>query len=312
MTAHTAVLRLVYASICALAILAGPSAGQVGETFRIEAGKPLPHCGEDSAAPLCQVETSLAFKLPQPEPRAAPLIVRMVEWVLGYEEKNDANEGRPGRNSVVAPVIIDYRVEALETLDAADIEALPPGWQESLAPHALESGTVRARISVAYEDAYGMRWPVEGWHSHVYLLREHDDLPVLFTEETSSAREIGPLLASSDCIGSAWTPLCAVETFLACRVRREDALCRDVDDSVGREARWPKHVHYDVSAMDAVDDGSLPPGHRYAVTLDEWDMYRHQGTIDQEIVRYLVERSDQVWRVVGRTIIDRDSPQGPG
>lgn len=304
-------LRAFAISVCGALLLSAQARAQDGETFWLEAGKTLPHCEKDSASPLCQVERSLATEFQQPEPHAEPLIVQLINWLLGYEEKGDANIQRPGRNTVVEPVIIDYQLVSLEVLDAADIEALPPWWQEGLAPHVVKPGTLRADISVAFEDAYGMRWPAQGRQSHVYLLREHDDWPFLSIEESSSSREIGPRWASSDCVGSAETPLCAVETFLACRVRNDDALCRDADDTVGRDARWATHVHYDVSAIDAVDDGSLPPGHKYAVTLGEWDRYRGRGIGEEEFVRYLVERSDQGWRVVERSVIEWDSLQHP-
>lgn len=51
--------------------------------------------------------------------------------------------------------------------------------------------------------------------------------------ETPSAplqREIGPDRADSQCIGDATTPLCAVETFIACWARRDIDLCREVYD----------------------------------------------------------------------------------
>ncbi len=145
-----------------------------------------------------------------------------------------------------------------------------------------------------------------------YLLREPDSERGLHTEALEPSRTIALRWARSDCIGSAETPLCAVETFLACRVRQDAALCRDVDETVGREVRWATSVSYYVAAIDAVSDDSRPPGHTYAVTLEEWDLRRRQDSGNEEFVRYLTVRAADGWRVVGRSVIDWESPQDPG
>lgn len=312
MRRYTAILRAAAVLACATAIFTVPARGQIGETFRIEAGKERPHCAEDSASPLCQVERILAYNFGQPVPHEVPRISPLIDWLFGLEPRREARARPPGRSSVVAPVIIDYQVEALKTLDAVDIEHLPTRWHENLPPHGLKPGAVRIEISVAFEDAHGMRWPPKGWHSHEYLLREPDSKLGLHTEQGYTSRRINLDSASSDCIGEPDTPLCAVETLLACRVRRDDALCAQVTGTVGSDARWASYVTYFVSAIDAVEDESLPPGHNYAVTLEESDIYRDFGNFpygDREFTRYDVVRSDDGWRVVERTVFTWKAPQ---
>ncbi len=221
MRTRDAILRSAAALACVAAIFAAPARGQVGETFRLEAGKDLPHCEEDRASPLCQVERRLASNFRQPEPHEAPRVGRLIDWLFGLEGKRDASPRPPGRNSVVVPAFIHYHVERLETLDAAEIAALPTRWHPDSPPHGLQPGAVRVEILVAFEDAYGMWWPPKGWHLYEYLLREPDSVRGLHTEAVESSRTIALRWARSDCIGSAETPLCAVETFLACRIRRD-------------------------------------------------------------------------------------------
>jgi hypothetical protein len=313
MRRYTAILLAAAVLACATSIFTVPARAQVGETFRIEAGTEGPHCAENSSSPLCQVEQLLAFHFPEPDlPDIQPLIIRPMDWLFGVKEETEASTPNPARISVVAPVIIDYHVEALKTLDAVDIEHLPTRWHEDLPPHGLKPGAVRIEILVAFEDRHGMRWPPKGWRSHEYLLRKPDSELGLHTEEGDSSRNINLRWASSDCIGEPDTPLCAVETLLACRVRRDDALCGQVTDTVGSKERWASSVTYFVSAIDAVEDESVPSGHKYAVTLEESDIYRDFGDFpygDREFTRYDVVRSDDGWRVVERTVFTWKAPQ---
>jgi hypothetical protein len=313
MSEHKAILRAVAALVCATAIFTVQARGQVGETFRIEAGKEGPHCAEDSSSPLCQAEQFLAFHFPRPDlPDVQPLIIRLMDWLFGVEKETDTSTPNPARVSVVVPVIIDYHVVELRILDATDIEFLPSRWHDHLSPLSLEPGAVRIELLVAFEDAHGMRWPTKEWQRHEYLLTEPDDTRGLTSEGGFFSREINLRWASSDCIGKPDTPLCAVETLLACRVRRDDALCAQVTDSVSSDARWASGVTYFVSAIDAVEDESLPSGHKYAVTLEESDIYRDFGNFpygDREFTRYDVVRSDDGWRVVERTVFIWKAPQ---
>ncbi len=51
-------------------------------------------------------------------------------------------------------------------------------------------------------------------------------------------RRITPTEADSACIGNPVTPLCAVETWLACKARDDLSLCR----AVGQEPEWLKPI----------------------------------------------------------------------
>src|ERR1041384_3643138 len=52
--------------------------------------------------------------------------------------------------------------------------------------------------------------------------------PVRADPSQDNPGRITPNTASSACIGTAATPLCAVETLLACLVRNDDTLCRRI------------------------------------------------------------------------------------
>jgi hypothetical protein len=64
--------------------------------------------------------------------------------------------------------------------------------------------------------------------------------PSLAQSSQDNPGRITPTTASSACIGSAATPLCAVETLLACLTRNDDALCRRV--GVAPPARNPDAI----------------------------------------------------------------------
>ena len=68
--------------------------------------------------------------------------------------------------------------------------------------------------------------------------------------------------STSDCIGRPVTPLCAVETRLACTTRGDDHLCQVVgDDGFGfrsREPGTPTFKRYLISRSTIIDDRHFP------------------------------------------------------
>lgn len=66
---------------------------------------------------------------------------------------------------------------------------------------------------------------------------------------------ITPATASSTCIGTAATPLCAVETLLACLVRNDDTLCRRVGATPptrNAETAGPLQTEYAIERMSVI------------------------------------------------------------
>ena len=59
--------------------------------------------------------------------------------------------------------------------------------------------------------------------------------------EEPTIRRITPTEADSDCIGDPRTPLCAVETRMACFIRKDVSLCRQVGD---HESVYGDDTHY--------------------------------------------------------------------
>lgn len=284
-----------------------------GEIFRLEVGKDMRHCIADSSSPLCQVEMHLQSHFPESGSQESDWLINgIVKWIFGVGEGADGDQAYPARGSVVQPVLIDYQIVAVKTLDEFDIERLRSHWGEMSPVDWLKPGAVQVEALVAFEDAHQMRWPADGWQRHHYLLDEAGNSGnSLVTEEGPSSRTIGRDQATSECIGRPDTPLCAVETLLACRARRDEALCELVDDTHGDNLNWPTNLSYLVAAIDAVDDEKLPPGHKYAVTLEEFYAGTDTRYDDADFTRYVLLHSGTSWRVVERELITWEIPQAP-
>ncbi len=76
--------------------------------------------------------------------------------------------------------------------------------------------------------------------------------------QLTEVRTITQTDATSDCISNPKTPLCAVETFLACGVRQDMSLCRKVgvddfgfDDSIGA-------IEYVVTSQHTIREEDIP------------------------------------------------------
>lgn len=305
MKGHKCILWVRVTAFCATLLVAGQTHGQEGDVFRVETGKDLPHCIMVGSSPLCQVERELQFHhLPGSASRESEwLVVRFIEWIFGIGGETVDGESYPVRMSVVQPVLIEYKIAAVKVLDDVDVETLEGRRGEGWLPDWVKPGVVQVEALVAFEDAHRMRWPVDGWQRHQFLLDESGDFGnSLVTEEGPSSRTIYKQGATSECIGRPDTPLCAVETLLACRVRREEALCELVDDTPGDSVNWRASVSYFIATIDAVEDENLPSGHKYTVTLEEFDAYRDRRYGDPEFTRYSVLRSGDNWRVVGREV----------
>jgi hypothetical protein len=80
-------------------------------------------------------------------------------------------------------------------------------------------------------------------------------------------RTITATTATSDCIGTPRTPVCAVETFLACLARRDRRLC-DKAAPLGSELPGkPFSTQYRVLSVAVMREGDIPPEDEFD---DEW------------------------------------------
>ena len=78
-------------------------------------------------------------------------------------------------------------------------------------------------------------------------------------EYPSEIRVITPATATSDCIGDLKTPVCAVETFMACTSRREMSLCHRVgvtDISLPKES---ESTRYRILSVKILEEKDIPP-----------------------------------------------------
>ena len=129
---------------------------------------------------------------------------------------------------------------------------------------------------------------------------------------------------TSRCIGTPETPLCAVETLLACFQRSDRALCAKVDETVEQyqqvfeqEQTKNHYLAYRVMAVQMVGDGAPPPHHADAqfgdilLTLDQREGVigsatpTRSGTPSDFLLR---KRDSGSWRVVNWGDLDEDTP----
>ena len=182
--------------------------------------------------------------------------------------------------------------------------------------HDEEQGdSRRIGVPVRFYGKYGLDWPDGGWRRLIYDVRRDGRL---WRVENVSwqpwIRRLGPREASSQCIGSRDTPVCAVETHIACRVRGDERLC------VGMEGLEPQHfrpkgatVLYYIDRIRKWEPPELtaPGSLMVAVWVAESTDLPPPGATDPEsayiarpafvAVSYLLERRDGAWAVLNRT-----------
>lgn len=173
----------------------------------------------------------------------------------------------------------------------------------------------RIGVSVRFHGKYGLDWPDRGWRRLVYgVRREGGGWLVDKVSWQPWIRMIGPRDAASKCIGVWDTPVCAVETHIACRVRGDEALCTDAGGlepkhfrpkgatvlyTIHRIRKWepPEPAARDrlfVTVWVAEFTDLPPPG---AANTDSFYIAR-PGFV---AVSYSLERQRGQWRVANRT-----------
>jgi len=75
----------------------------------------------------------------------------------------------------------------------------------------------------------------------------------------SEVRTITATGATSPCIGDPKTPVCAVETFLACSARQDKSLCLRVGVERSRFQLPPHDLHYHILSMRILRAEDIPP-----------------------------------------------------
>jgi len=178
-----------------------------------------------------------------------------------------------------------------------------------------EGDSRRVGVPIRVYGKYGLNWPEEGWRRLIYTVRRAaggwrvDDI-----SWQPWIRMIDPRGASSGCIGAHDTPVCAMETHIACRVRGDEALCADMEGLepkhfrpkgatvlyyVDRIRKWeppelapPGSLMVAIWAAESIDlppPGMADPGSAY--------MARPEFVA----VSYMLERRAGGWMVLSRT-----------
>ncbi|MEN8197332.1 MAG: hypothetical protein ABFS30_12590 [Pseudomonadota bacterium] len=239
----------------------------------------------DSA--VCAVETALACRV-----RRDAALCKAVRLSLPPEEELPFARRNPDPFTVVEVTGVKYLVRDEE-----------------------EGDDRRIGVSVRFHGKFGLNWPDRGWRRLIYGVRRAGG--AWLVDDISWQpwiRMIGPRDAASKCIGAADTPVCAVETHIACRLRDDAALCADAGGleprhfrpkgatvlyTIDRIRKWEPpelaiagSVFVTVWAAESTD--LPPPG-----TTDPGSYYiARPGFV---AVSYTLERLRGQWRVVNRT-----------
>lgn len=163
-------------------------------------------CIGGADTPLCAVETALACRLRKDAALCDAAGLNPDEVLVSAPT---ARPPKPNRHpaDVIEAIAVEYRIDAVNAQD----------------------DTARVAIGARYHGEDGLVWPERGWRLLTYSLGRDGGSGTAWRIDrinwTPLLRWIGPMDAASRCIGDAKTPLCAVETHIACRVRSDDDIC---------------------------------------------------------------------------------------
>lgn len=312
-------LRQQVASLLAPLVLAMaiPISAGAGEprTLRINQYDTPEDCIADRTTPACALATTLQSTVltAQLRPEDMPILARILEVFLSATE-------RPAPDEVVVPVAIDYRIISMHIYDndpQSEFLDLHPDWKsvpEHLRPSALfEPGMAEIKAYVRYYDAEGLAWPPSDWpdpnnwqHETYRFMPDGDGWQSRGSGRTIPFREITEQSDFSPCIGDPRTPLCAVETYVACRVRNDAALCEVADETYpdGYEA-WDGPETFQVESMLWESDHSSD-GHPSTITIQLRGLpfQAENGEYNLGLAsRYTVTRFGDQWRVTDREAV---------
>lgn len=280
----------IFAVLAAAMLAAWPhaAAGQLEEDIRwVDLQGSSSDCIGAPDSAVCAVETALACRV-----RRDAALCGAVGLSLPREQELPFARRNPDPFTVVKATGVKYLIHDEEQGDSR-----------------------RIGVSVRFHGKYGLNWPDRGWRRLVYgVRREGGGWLVEKVSWQLWIRMIGPRDASSGCIGERDTPVCAVESHIACRLRDEAALCADAGGlepghfrpkgatvlyTIDRIRKWEPP---ELAARDslfvtvwAAESTDLPPPD--SANTDSFYIARH-GFV---AVSYTLERLRGQWRVVNRT-----------
>ena len=211
---------LIVAVVLVWSALLAPAEAQVGEVRTITQADATSGCIGNPITPECALEAFLACGVRHELDLCATVGIRYPDYVYSW-----------------GPVFVDYWFIESRVLGENHIP------EDKRHLFALGPGDVEVTVHERFCDvsgprcAYAQEWthyyvlkPVEGrWHiaSNTGSIGTGGPTGMHFGPIGTFER-VTPDGATSGCIGDPRTPLCAVETFLACTIRRDLELCRSV------------------------------------------------------------------------------------
>ncbi len=281
----------------ALAIWPQAAGSQDDDIRRVRYDERPPACVEAPDSALCEVESFLAIR--QIEEVELGPFGRAVNWLLDLVF--DPYGGNPPPYKFGGPVVkaelVEYRIVSWE--DPTADESAPVGHDTT------------AVIEQRHIDANGFIWPPEGWdRTEISIEKSKFSSDATMIGSTTQVRSVGVRSANSQCIGRLKTPLCAVETWLACHARNNQEFCRVATDSnLSDTEAVPFFVpnqgfSYDVLRMVPVARGD----YNASAASDTYEVVLHNNLspVDSkqtEFIRFVVVKRNGDWRVRDREII---------
>ena len=292
-------LTLIVAAFPAVLALAGAAFAGAAQQHRwLDRTGTSSGCIGDSATPECAVETLLACRLRRDAALCAAVGVELP--ALEAEATSLRTSGAaPDPFTVLDPQAAEYRIETVLKAGA---------------------GSVRVTVAIRFHGADGLSWPEAGWRRMQYALQgDGGGWRVEGITWQPMVRLIEPSTAAGSCIGRTGTPVCAVETHIACRVRNDADLCAragrveaphfrpkgaSVLYYVGRIRRWEPPEHAAPGALFVIvetrESTQWQPGTRPGEEgggTDSGAVVIRPGFV---AVAYTLERRAGAWRVVNR------------
>jgi hypothetical protein len=291
---------LAAAIAAALAIPGMARAGETTEIRWLDRSDAASACIGDPATPACAVETLLACRIRGAAPLCASVGLDLA--VLEAEAKRSRDGGRgPDPFTVLDSQAAAYRIESVRQIGA---------------------GKARAAIGIRFHGADGLTWPEGGWRRINFTIRrEAGGWRMVRSSWQPMMRLIDPRSAASRCIGDVRTPVCTVETHIACRIRNDAGLCAKAGRVEGRHfrpegatvvylvrriRRWqppepapPGTIFVIVETMEATqwEPGTRPGEEGGSSESGSDPVFVRPGFV---AVSYTLERRSGTWRVTGR------------
>ncbi len=293
------------------------SQGRQGEVRRVEAGGEAPSSIEDRTSARCIIEEGLLLDMVPEDERG--LFVALVNWILDIVLSQNSDDPAPyeGRRTVVDPMVTEYRIASSRVFDETALAEYrsKAGTGEAYDARVLRPGMMKMLVELRYWDRGGVAWPQEDWQPRTYYFKPLGRGWRMDHAFMSPRTHRSILVESSDseCIGDPRTPICAVDTWLACHIRNNPALCRLATNEESRSIRempfiWNgRGIEFSVlqiNPSDAQADPGAGSPRTYEVILkNSYGPARPEGMPrSEEYIRFVLSRAETGWQITEQEI----------